>query len=77
MPTPPLSADDWRRIRDALRYTARDLHQRSYAVTANRRELLWQEMDHCLALADRIEADLDTGPDFNAEGRASESALAG
>jgi hypothetical protein len=23
-------------------------------VTAERRELLWQEMDHCLALADRI-----------------------
>jgi hypothetical protein len=34
-------------------------------------------MDHCLALADRIEADLDAGPGFNGEGRASESALAG
>ncbi|MFM7265434.1 MAG: hypothetical protein ACKOZW_07555 [Cyanobium sp.] len=56
MPTPPLAEDDWRRIRDALRYTARDLHHRSYAVTADRRELLWQEMDACLALADRIEA---------------------
>jgi len=55
-PLPSFSADDWLRIRDALRYVGRDLHHRSFAVDAQRRELLWQEMDHCLALADRIEA---------------------
>ena len=41
-----LAPDDWRRIRDALRYQARDLHHRSYAVHGSRRELLWEEMDH-------------------------------
>ena len=51
---PDLSPDDWRRIRDALRYMGRDLHHRSFAVTAERRELLWQEMDRCLTLADRL-----------------------
>lgn len=54
---PPLATDDWRRIRAALLYMGRDLHHRSYAVTAERRELLWQEMDACLALAERIAAD--------------------
>jgi hypothetical protein len=49
-----LSPDDWRRICDALRYLGRDLHHRSFSVTAERRELLWQEMDQCLALADRL-----------------------
>ena len=53
-PTPQLSADDWRLIRDALRYLGRDLHHRSFAVTAERRELLWAEMDRCLELADRL-----------------------
>lgn len=52
--TEPLCADDWRRICDALRYLGRDLHHRSFSVTAERRELLWQEMDQCLALADRL-----------------------
>lgn len=52
--SPDLSPDDWRRIRDALRYMGRDLHHRSFAVTAERRELLWQEMDRCLTLADRL-----------------------
>jgi len=33
---------------------ARDLHHRSFAVTPERRELLWGEMDRCLALADRL-----------------------
>jgi predicted dithiol-disulfide oxidoreductase (DUF899 family) len=56
---PPLSPDDWRRLRDALRYQGRDLHHRSYAVDAQRRELLWEEMDRCLALADRIEQHLE------------------
>jgi hypothetical protein len=49
-----LSPDDWRRICEALRYLGRDLHHRSFSVTAERRELLWQEMDQCLALADRL-----------------------
>lgn len=50
-----LAPDDWRRIRDALRYQARDLHHRSYAVHGSRRELLWEEMDRCLNLADQLE----------------------
>jgi len=49
-----LSPDDWRRICDALRYLGRDLHHRSFAVTAERRALLWAEMDSCLELADRL-----------------------
>jgi hypothetical protein len=53
-PQPELTPDDWRRICDALRYLGRDLHHRSFSVTAQRRELLWQEMDQCLALADRL-----------------------
>ncbi len=59
LPAPELSSDDWRRLRDALRYQGRDLHHRSYAVDARRRELLWEEMDRCLALADRIEQHLE------------------
>jgi hypothetical protein len=51
---PQLDADDWRRIHQALRYLARDLHHRSFAVTADRRQLLWQEMDRCLALAEEL-----------------------
>ena len=51
-----LGSEDWRRLRDALRYQARDLHHRSYAVPADRRELLWQKMDRCLGLAGRIES---------------------
>jgi hypothetical protein len=54
-----LAPDDWRRLRDALRYQGRDLHHRSYAVDSRRRELLWEEMDRCLALADRIERHLE------------------
>jgi GTP cyclohydrolase I len=49
-----LCPDDWRRIRDALRYLGRDLHHRSFSVTPQRRELLWQEMDRCLELADQL-----------------------
>ncbi|MEB3265941.1 MAG: hypothetical protein VKN13_04930 [Cyanobacteriota bacterium] len=52
---PELPADDWRRIRDALRYLGRDLHHRSFSVSADRRRLLWEEMDRCLALADQLE----------------------
>jgi hypothetical protein len=55
-PLDRLSSDDLGRICDALRYVARDLHHRSYAVTSERRALLWQEMDQCLALADRLMA---------------------
>ncbi|MCT0229859.1 hypothetical protein KQ306_03145 [Synechococcus sp. CS-1324] len=53
-----LGRDDWLRIRDALRYQGRDLHHRSYGVTADRRELLWAELDRCLSLAARIEAQI-------------------
>jgi predicted dithiol-disulfide oxidoreductase (DUF899 family) len=56
--SPECTADDWRRIRDALLYMGRDLHQRSYVVDAQRRELLWAEMDACLLLAQQIEASL-------------------
>jgi hypothetical protein len=49
-----LTADDWRRICDPLRYLARDLHHRSFAVSPERRELLWEEMDRCLSLVDRL-----------------------
>jgi len=62
MPEAPdlaLRDDDRRRIADALRYLGRDLHHRSFGVTSERRELLWQEMDHCLALAERINGQAD------------------
>jgi len=57
MTQPPsdLTPDDWRRIADALRYLGRDLHHRSFSVTAERRQLLWAEMDQCLSLADRLQ----------------------
>jgi hypothetical protein len=55
-----LNQEDWQRISAALRYMGRDLHHRSFAVTADRRELLWQEMDACLQLAERIEAQTGT-----------------
>lgn len=67
-PPPPLSPDDWLRIRDALRYVGRDLHHRSFAVAAHRRELLWAEMDRCLALADRIEAAIRPSEPASPEG---------
>ena len=54
-----LLPDEWQRIRYALRYQGRYLHHRSYAVDAVRRELLWEEMDRCLQLADRIDAVLE------------------
>lgn len=54
-PHPDLQSDDWRRIREALRYLGRDLHHRSYSVSADRRRLLWEEMDRCLELADRLD----------------------
>jgi len=66
--SPDVDADDWRRIRDALRYMGRDLYHRSFAVTCERRDLLWEEMDRCLGLADRLDQALSTledpmGPD--------------
>lgn len=54
VPQPELNPDDWRRIRQALEYLARDLHHRSFAVSADRRQLLWDEMDRCLALAEHL-----------------------
>ena len=53
-PQPELTPDEWHRICDALRYLGRDLHHRSFAVSAERRQLLWAEMDRCLELADRL-----------------------
>jgi hypothetical protein len=58
--SPEVDADDWRRIRDALRYMGRDLYHRSFAVTCERRDLLWEEMDRCLALADRLDQALSS-----------------
>ena len=58
--TPPLSDDDLRRICEALRYMGRDLHHRSFSVSSERRELLWEEMDRCLNLADRLSQALPT-----------------
>ncbi|MEI8251979.1 MAG: hypothetical protein WCF98_12485 [Synechococcus sp. ELA057] len=69
-PLDQLSEDDLWRICDALRYVARDLHHRSYAVTSERRQLLWGEMDQCLALADRLMA---SGPDAQPEGPVAEA----
>jgi hypothetical protein len=59
---PELTPADWRRICDALRYTGRDLTHRSFAVTSERRELLWEEMDRCLELANRLSAQLPDEP---------------
>ncbi|MFM9110206.1 MAG: hypothetical protein ACKOPN_06365 [Prochlorococcaceae cyanobacterium] len=61
-PPPSLQGDDWRRIRDALRYLGRDLHHRSFLVSADRRRLLWEEMDRCLALADQLDSLGDSEP---------------
>lgn len=52
----PLNPDDWIRIVEALRYMARDLHHRSFSVTADRRQLLWNEKDQCLQLAQTLAA---------------------
>jgi hypothetical protein len=67
-PSPDIDPDDWRRIRDALRYMGRDLYHRSFSVTCERRDLLWEEMDRCLGLADRLDQALSPledpmGPD--------------
>ncbi len=61
-PSHELSSADRRRICDALRYLGRDLHHRSFAVTSERRELLWAEMDRRLELADRLSAQLPDEP---------------
>ena len=55
IPSHALSSDDLHHICDALRYLGRDLHHRSFAVSDDRRRLLWQEMDQCLALAERLQ----------------------
>ena len=73
-----LTPDDWRRICDALRYLGRDLHHRSFAVSAERRELLWEEMDRCLALAERVaEEQLSGGGDLSGWGGESRPAPGG
>ena len=56
-----LTPGDRRRVVDALRYVGRDLHHRSFSVTSDRRELLWQEMDACLQLAERLSITDDPG----------------
>jgi hypothetical protein len=58
---------DWQRIRAALLYMGRDLQHRSYAVSAERRPLLWEEQDRCLDLAERLERWLQAGADGPAE----------
>ena len=55
------SSEDWQRIRAALLYMGRDLQHRSFAVSAERRPLLWEEQDRCLALAERLERWLQAG----------------
>ena len=62
------SLEDWQRIRAALLYMGRDLQHRSFAVTAERRPLLWEEQDRCLALAERLERWLEAGADGPAQG---------
>ena len=57
------SLEDWQRIRAALLYLGRDLQHRSFAVSAERRPLLWEEQDRCLALAERLERWLQAGAD--------------
>ena len=56
-----LTPGDRRRVVDALRYVGRDLHHRSFSVSSDRRELLWQEMDACLQLAEQLSVTVDSG----------------
>jgi hypothetical protein len=62
------SLEDWQRIRAALLYMGRDLQHRSFAVSAERRPLLWEEQDRCLALAERVDRLLQAGADGPAKG---------
>jgi len=62
------SHGDWQRIRAALLYMGRDLQHRSFAVSAERRPLLWEEQDRCLALAERLERWLQAEADGPAKG---------
>ena len=62
------NVEDWQRIRAALLYMGRDLQHRSFAVSAERRPLLWAEQDSCLALAERLERWLQAGAAGPAEG---------
>ncbi len=57
------SLEDWQRIRAALLYMGRDLQHRSFAVSAERRPLLWEEQDRCLALAERVDRLMQAGTD--------------
>lgn len=62
------SLEEWQRIRASLLYMGRDLQHRSFAVSAERRPLLWEEQDRCLALADRLERWLQAGAPGPAQG---------
>jgi hypothetical protein len=62
------SFEDWQRIRAALLYMGRDLQHRSFAVSVERRPLLWEEQDRCIALAERLERWLQAGADGSAQG---------
>jgi hypothetical protein len=57
------SREDWQRIRAALLYMGRDLQHRSFAVSSERRPLLWEEQDRCLALAERVDRLMQAGAD--------------
>jgi hypothetical protein len=62
------SLEDWQRIRAALLYMGRDLQHRSFAVSAERRPLLWEEQDRCLALAERLDRLMQARGDGPAKG---------
>lgn len=62
------SHEEWQRMRAALLYMGRDLQHRSFAVSAERRPLLWEEQDRCLALAERLERWLQAEADGPAKG---------
>jgi hypothetical protein len=62
------SLEEWQRVRAALLYMGRDLQHRSFAVSAERRHLLWEEQDRCLALAKRLESWLQAGADGPTKG---------
>jgi len=61
------SLEDWQRIRAALLYMGRDLQHRSFAVSSERRPLLWEEQDRCLALAERVNRLMQAGTDGAAD----------
>ncbi len=60
--------DELGRIRAALLYMGRDLQHRSFAVSAERRQLLWEEQDRCLALAETIDRLIQAAADHPGKG---------